>query len=159
MHRYERSRDNDSGTAATRKSPWWMKDTPRDFRHWSRLFREFLMYSSILVWCVLSVSSSTTFCPPTILIAPACENFTIGTRAIFPFPHQDLLGGRRTGLTNSSPALASGEVLGRAPGWFRGDGCAHCVSSSQSVRLFSASVPTPRGGDWVIPGARAIEAF
>ena len=51
-------------------------------------------------------------------IAPACENFTIGTRAIFPFPHQDLLGGRgrRTGLTNSSPALASGEVLGRAPG-------------------------------------------
>ena len=25
--------------------------------------------------------------------------------------------------------------------------------------LFSARVPTPRGGDWVIPGARAIEAF
>ena len=24
-------------------------------------------------------------------IAHACENFTIGTRAIFPFPHQDLL--------------------------------------------------------------------
>ena len=47
-------------------------------------------------------------------IAPACEKFTIGTRAIFP--HQDLLGGRRTGLTNSSPALASSEVLGRAPG-------------------------------------------
>ena len=49
-------------------------------------------------------------------IAPACENFTIGTRAIFPFPHQHPLGGRRTGLANSSPALASGEVLGRAPG-------------------------------------------
>ena len=25
--------------------------------------------------------------------------------------------------------------------------------------LSSARVPTPRGGDWVIPGARAIEAF
>ena len=25
--------------------------------------------------------------------------------------------------------------------------------------LFSAGVPTPRGGGWVIPGARAIEAF
>ena len=28
-------------------------------------------------------------------IAPACENFTIGTRAIFPFPHQRRLGGQR----------------------------------------------------------------
>ena len=26
-------------------------------------------------------------------------------------------------------------------------------------QLFSARVPTPRGGDWAIPGARAIEAF
>ena len=42
----------------------------------------------------------------------------IFSTARVPFPHQDLLGGRgrRTGLTNSSPALASGEVLGRAPG-------------------------------------------
>ena len=30
---------------------------------------------------------------------------------------------------------------------------------SQSVFLAVSSVPTPRGGDWVIPGARAIEAF
>ena len=64
----------------------------------------------------LCKSQSVSQCFLASQIAPACENFTIGTRAIFLFPHQDLLGGRRTGLTNSSPALASGEVLGRAPG-------------------------------------------
>ena len=46
-------------------------------------------------------------------IVPACPNFTTGAHAILA--HQDILGGWRVGLTNSSPVLNSEEERGRAP--------------------------------------------
>ena len=46
-------------------------------------------------------------------IVPACPNFTTGTHAILA--HQDILGGWRVGLTNSSPVLNFEEERGRAP--------------------------------------------
>jgi len=46
-------------------------------------------------------------------IVPACPNFTTGAHAILA--HQDILGGWRVGLTNSSPVLNSEEERDRAP--------------------------------------------
>ena len=46
-------------------------------------------------------------------IVPACPNFTTGAHAILA--HQDILGGWRVGLTNSSPVLNFEEERGRAP--------------------------------------------
>ena len=46
-------------------------------------------------------------------IVPACPNFTTGAHAILA--HQDILGGWRVGLTNSSPVLTFEEERGRAP--------------------------------------------
>ena len=44
---------------------------------------------------------------------PACQNFAIGAHAILA--HQDILGGWRVGLSNSSPVLNSEDEQGRAP--------------------------------------------
>ena len=44
--------------------------------------------------------------------APACQNSTIGAHAILA--HQDILGGWRVGLSNSSPVLNSEDEQGRA---------------------------------------------
>ena len=46
-------------------------------------------------------------------IVPACPNFTTGAHAILT--HQDILGGWRVGLTNSSPVLNFEEERDRAP--------------------------------------------
>ena len=46
-------------------------------------------------------------------IVPACPKFTTGAHAILA--HQDILGGWRVGLTNSSPVLNFEEERGRAP--------------------------------------------
>ena len=48
-----------------------------------------------------------------IAIVPACPNFTTGAHAILA--HQDILGGWRVGLSNSSPVLNSEDEQGRAP--------------------------------------------
>jgi hypothetical protein len=51
--------------------------------------------------------------PAETTIAPACQNFNTGAHAILA--HQDILGGWRVGLTNSSPVLNFEEEQGRAP--------------------------------------------
>ena len=57
---------------------------------------------------------STAVGPTETTTAPACQNFTIGAHAILA--HQEILGGWRVGLTNSSPVLIFfEEERGRAP--------------------------------------------
>ena len=49
-------------------------------------------------------------------IVPACPNLTTGaTGAHAILAHQDILGGWRVGLSNSSPVLNSEDEQGRAP--------------------------------------------
>ena len=56
---------------------------------------------------------ATAVDPAETTIVPACPNFTTGAHAILA--HQDILGGWRVGLTNSSPVLNFEEERGRAP--------------------------------------------
>ena len=56
---------------------------------------------------------ATAVGPTETTTAPACQNFTIGAHAILA--HQDILGGWRVGLSNSSPVLNSEDEQGRAP--------------------------------------------
>ena len=55
---------------------------------------------------------ATAVCPAET-IAPACQNFNTGARAILA--HQGILGGWRVGLANSNPVLNFEEEQGRAP--------------------------------------------
>ena len=56
---------------------------------------------------------ATAVGPTETTTASACQNFTIGAHAILA--HQDILGGWRVGLSNSSPVLNSEDEQGRAP--------------------------------------------
>ena len=56
---------------------------------------------------------ATAVGPTETTTAPACQNFAIGAHAILA--HQDILGGWRVGLSNSSPVLNSEDEQGRAP--------------------------------------------
>ena len=56
---------------------------------------------------------TTAVGPTETTTAPACQNSTIGAHAILA--HQDILGGWRVGLANSSPVLNFEEERGRAP--------------------------------------------
>ena len=61
----------------------------------------------------LIVREATATGPTETTTAPACQNFAIGAHAILA--HQDILGGWRVGLSNSSPVLNSEDEQGRAP--------------------------------------------
>ena len=58
---------------------------------------------------------ATAVGPTETTTAPACQNFAIGAHAILAHQHQEILGGWRVGLSNSSPVLNFEDEQGRAP--------------------------------------------